>query len=149
MVWRSDNGLAFRLWFGVQINIASAGAVDREFEYKCWLKFGGGGLRPPAPPCFPGAPPPGPPKRRSAPLAAAVVRFLATEPLVWAAALPGAELFLKKHLFLNKPLVRGSFAAWDRTFYQKSVVCFQQTTCPGQLRCLADIFLNIMCVFLF
>ena len=111
---------------------------------------------PPRTPCFPGgSPPPGPPKKRSAPLAAEVGRFLSTEPLVrgscaaWgrtfsqksdlflnkplvrAAALPGAELFLKDLIFLNKPLVRGSCAAWGRTFSQKSDSFFEQATCPG------------------
>ena len=101
-----------------------------------WLKFGGGagGLHHAAPP-----PPPGTPKRRSAPLAAAVVRFLATEPLVWgscaargrscsrnptfsltshlsgAAALPGAEPFLK-NVCWEKSLVWGNCDAWGATF---------------------------------
>ena len=85
----------------------------------------------------------------------------------WAASLPGAELFLKNRtffeeeatcpgqlrclgqnffseirLFLKKPLVPGSFAAWGRTFFsQKIDFFFDETTCPGQLRCLGqDIF---------
>ena len=56
---------------------------------------GGGGAAPPRTPLlFRGASPPGPPKRRSAPLVAAVVRFLATEPLVWGRTfLPKSDFF--------------------------------------------------------
>ena len=93
---------------------------------------GGGAGAPPHPSAFQGAPPPGPPKRRSTPLAATVGLFSfdrATCPvqprcqgqnlfqesdiflknhLSGAAALPGADLFLKIELFLKKPLVRGN-----------------------------------------
>ena len=85
----------------------------------------GGGRSPPAPPCFPGGSAPRTPKRRSAPLAATVVRFLATE-----------------------PLVRGSFAAWGRTSSQKSDFFFEQATCPRQLRCLGQNFFSKIRVFL-
>ena len=72
--------------------------------------------RPPSgTPCFLGGCAPQTPKRRSAPWAAVVVRLLATEPLVW-----------------------GRCAARGRTFSQKSDVFFEQTTSPGQLRCLAQ-----------
>ena len=82
-----------------------------------WLKFGwreaGRGCAPLHPPIFRGAPPPGPPKRRSAPLAAAVGRFFANEPLVWGCcAARGGTCSL---FFLKKPLV------WGRTYSQKSV----------------------------
>ena len=60
---------------------------------------------------------PDPPKRRSAPLAAMVVRFLATE-----------------------PLVRGSCAARGRTSTQKYDLFYEEATCPGQLRCLGQNF---------
>ena len=43
----------------------------------------------------------------------------------------------KQRLFLDKPLLPGSFAAWVRTFSQKSY-CFEQATCPEQLRCLGQ-----------
>ena len=56
-----------------------------------------------------------------------------------AASLPGARLFLKKRLFLNQPLVPGSFAAWGRTVSQK-LFFFEHATCPGQLRCLGQNF---------
>ena len=125
-------------------------AVDREFNYNLGSNFGGGrrGVRaPPHPPAFQGAPPPGPPKRRSAPLAAAVVRFLAAEPLVKGSfAALGRTLFQKSDYFLNKPLVLGSFAAWGRTFHQKSNF-FSQATCPGQLRCLGQNCLSESIVF--
>ena len=55
----------------LQINIAAARAVDREFEYNFWLKFGwreAGGLRLPAPPCILGLRPPDPPKGAPRPL---------------------------------------------------------------------------------
>ena len=77
-----------------------------------------GGLRPPAPRCFSGGLRPGPPKRRSAPLVAAVVRFLATE-----------------------PLVRG------RTF-PRNLTFFEEATCPGQLRCLGQHLFSKNCFFL-
>ena len=81
---------------------------------------GGGRAAPPRTPLlFWGAPPPGPPKRRSAPLAAAVVRFLATEPLVrGSCAAWGRTFSLKSDFFGKKPLVPGSFAAWGKTFSQ-------------------------------
>ena len=79
-----------------------------------------GGCAPPHPPAFRGASPPGPPKSRSAPLAAAVGRFLATEPLVRGSfAAWDRFLSLKSDSFLNKPLVRGSFAAGGRTFLKQ------------------------------
>ena len=75
-----------------------------------------------------------------------------------AASPPGAELFPGNLLFLKKPLVPGSFAAWGRTFSSKSTfvlkkprvrgssaawgrvfsinfIFFEEATCPGQLRC--------------
>ena len=88
-----------------------------------WLKFGGRearGLRPPRTPLlFWEASPPGPPKRRSAPLVAAVVRFLATEPLVRGSFAAWGRTFSEILFFLNKPLVRGSFAAWGQMFFPK------------------------------
>ena len=54
-----------------------------------------------------------------------------------AAALPGAELFSKNVFLLKKSLIPGSLAAWGRTFLLK-VSFFEQTTCPGQLRCLGQ-----------
>ena len=95
------------------INIAAARAVDREFNYNFGSDLGAGeaaGLRPPAPPCFPGGSAPRTPKRRSAPLAAAVVRSLATKTLV------GGSFCSRNPTFLKKPLVPGNFAAWGRTF---------------------------------
>ena len=53
----------------------------------------------------------------------------------WAASLPVGPNFLQKIVFLKKPLVPGSFAAWGRTCSQKRT-CFEQATYPGQLRCL-------------
>ena len=96
------------------INIAAARAVDREFEYKCSLKFGvreAGGLRPP----------PHPPAFREAEAIRALgckgwslFRDRATCP--GQLRCQGQNLFSTFRLFLNKPLVRGSFAAWGRTF---------------------------------
>ena len=80
-----------------------------------------------------------------------------------AASLPGAELVPGNRFFLKKPLVRGSFAAWGRTFSRKSTfflkkplvpgsfaawgrtvsrksTCFEEVTCPGQRRCLGQNF---------
>ena len=58
-----------------------------------------------------------------------------------AAALPGAELFLKnRFLFWDKPLVLGSCAAWGRTFFSKCRLLFEEATYPGQLRCQGQIF---------
>ena len=90
-------------------------------ELSFWLKFGG---RDPHPPAFRGAPPPGPPKRRSAPLAAAVFSFLATEPLVLGSFAARGRFFLKNRTcFLKKQLVPGSFAAWGRTVFSKFRLC--------------------------
>ena len=109
-------------------NIAAAKAVDREFNYIFGSDLGRGrrgGCAPPRTPLlFRGAPPPGSPKRCSAPLAAAVVRFLATE-----------------------PLVRGSFAAWG-IFFLRNPTFFEESTWPGQLRCLGQNFLSKMTFFL-
>ena len=60
-----------------------------------------------------------------------------TSHLSRAAPLPGAELFSKNDVFMKKPLVPGSFAAWGRTFL---IFLFEQTTCPGQRRCLEQNF---------
>ena len=137
-----------------------ARAVDREFNYKFVSDFGAGeagGLRPPPhPPACRGAPPPGPPKRRSAPLAAAVVRFLATVPLVrgrafskksdfystshlsGAASLPGAELFFRNRTFFASHLSRAASLPGAELFSQTMTYVFEQATCPGQLRCLGQ-----------
>ena len=58
-----------------------------------------------------------------------------------AASLPAAwgRNSQKSDFSLNKPLVPGSFAAWGRTFSQKSHF-FEQATCLGQLRCLGHNF---------
>ena len=136
--------------------------TTRESNYKFGSNLGGGRRgwlpSPPAPPAFRGALPHGPPKRRSTPLAAVVVRFLATETPV------RGRTVSQKILFLNKPLVRGNCAAWGRTISQKSEffdtplvraaalpgaeldwkhqTFFEETTCPGQLRCLGQNFLS-------
>ena len=67
--------------------------------------------------------------------------FFGRSHLSRAASLPGAELFLRNPTFLKKPLVPGSFAAWGKTFSQKSDF-FEEATCPGQLRCLGQIFFS-------
>ena len=54
-----------------------------------------------------------------------------------ATSLLGAELLAENVFFLKKPLVPGSFAAWGRTFSQKTCF-FEEATCPGQLRCLGQ-----------
>ena len=46
--------------------------------------------------------------------------FVGRSHLSQAASLPGAELFPDNRLFLKKPLAPGSFAAWGRTFSQKT-----------------------------
>ena len=120
---------------------------------------GGGGAAPPRTPLlFRGASPPGTPKRRSAPLAAAVVRFLATEPLVqgrtfsqksnfystnhlsWAASLPGAELPSKFDFVFEQATCPGQLRCLGQNFFSKTLF-FEQTTCPRQLRCLGQNFL--------
>ena len=60
-----------------------------------------------------------------------------------AAALPGAELSSQKLFFLKNSLVRGSCAAWGRTFAQKSLF-FEEATCLGQLRCLGQVFFSVL-----
>ena len=95
-----------------------------EFNYKFGSNLGDGrrgGCAPPHPPAFAGGSAPRTPKRRSAPLAAAVVRFLATDPLV-----RGRTFSPENRFFLKKPLVWGSFAAWGRTVLRKS--CFLSTS---------------------
>ena len=64
------------------------------------------------------------------------------KPLVPGSFAAWGRTFLRNRtFFLNKPLVPGSFAAWGRTFSQKSDV-FEQATCPGQLRCLGQNFFS-------
>ena len=109
-----------------------------EFNYKC------GAAPPRTPLLFWGAPPAGPPKRRSAPLAAVVVRFLAIEPLVRAAALPGVELFSQKSDFCEQATCPGQLRCLGQNSFSKIGLCFEQATCPGQLRCLRqNLFLKI------
>ena len=50
---------------------------------------------------------------------------------MWAAALPGAEVFPETDLFLKKPLVPGSFAAWGRTFFEKIDFFLKKPLVPG------------------
>ena len=66
--------------------------------------------------------------------------FFGRSHLSRAASLPGADLFPENHFFYKKQLVPGSFAAWGRTFSRLCVPLFEQTTCPGQLRCLGQNF---------
>ena len=85
--------------------------MDLDFESNCWLKLGereAGGAAPPSTPLLSGG---------SAPLAAAAVRFFATDPLVW-----------------------GSCAAWSKTCFQRLHMFLEEATCPGQLRSLAQRF---------
>ena len=66
-----------------------------------------------------------------------------------AASLPGQNFFFPENrFFLKKPLVPGSFAAWGRIVSRKSFL-FEETTCPGQLRCLGQNFVlpENRCVF--
>ena len=125
------------------INIAAARAVDREFNYKFGSDLGAGearGLRPPAPPCFlGGSAPPDPPKGAPRPWLQRLFAFSRPNHLSGAELFPrnptcsqqatcpgqlrcpGQNLFPQFRLFfLKKQLVQGSFAAWGRTFSQKS-----------------------------
>ena len=77
------------------------------------------------------------------------------------ASLPGAVVFFHKfHFVWKKPLVPGNFAAWDRLFrnikflgkkprvpgnfaawertFFRIFTFLEETTCPGQLRCLGQ-----------
>ena len=116
---------------------------------------GAGGLRPPHPPASWGAAPPRRPaflggsaprtprKGAPRPWLQRLVAFSRPSNLSGAAALPGAELFLRISTFLlNKPLVPGSFAAWGRTFFSKYDIFFEHATCPGQLRCQGQNFFS-------
>ena len=108
-------------------NIAAARAVDREFEYKLWLTFGGGrrgGCAPRTPLLSGGLRPQDPPKGAPRPWLQRLVDFSRTIDLSGAAALPGADCFLKNlSLFLKKPLVQGSCAACGRTFSRIPTFC--------------------------
>ena len=110
--------------------VATARAVDREFNYNVGSDLGAGeagGLRPPHPPAFRGA--------------EALRAFVCSGCSLShdRTTCPGQIFFPEIRLLLNKPLVRGSFAAWGKTFLQKSDF-FKQATCPGQLRCLGQNF---------
>ena len=60
------------------------------------------------------------------------------------ASLVGAEPFPEMVLFGKKPIVRGSFVAWD-SFPE---LCLKNTyTCPWQLRCLGQFLFSPKCVF--
>ena len=72
--------------------------------------------------------------------------FFGRNHLSGAAALPGAEFFSGISMFLKKPLVWGSCAAWGRTFSQKSVF-FGRSHLSGQLRCLGQSFFSEICLF--
>ena len=65
-----------------------------------------------------------------------------------AASLPGAELFLKNDFFLNKPLVRGSCAAWGRTCSQKMLFFLNKPLVLGSFAARSRTFsLKQLCVF--
>ena len=89
---------------------------------------GGGGAAPARTPLLSGGlRPQDPPKRRSAPLAAAVVRFFATEPLV------------RGRFFLRNPtFAPGQLRCLGQNCFQKIDLFFEEATCPGQLRCLGQ-----------
>ena len=102
-------------------NIAAARAVDREFNssFGSYLGAGdAGGCAPPHPPAFRGAPPPDPPKGASRPWLQRLFAFSQPNHL------SGAELFLRNPTF------------------------FDETTCPGQLRCLGQNFSQKLDFFL-
>ena len=65
------------------------------------------------------------------------INMFLNKPLVPGSFAAGGRIVSQK-MFLNKPLVPGSFAAWGRTVSGKSF--FEETTCPGQLRCLRQNF---------
>ena len=126
-----------------QTNIAAARAVDREFEYNFLAQTEGGGRRGGCAPHTPllsgGLRPWEPPEGTPHPWLQRLVAFSRPSHLSGAAALPGADFFResrrffeeatcpgqlrclgqncleKSDVFLKKPLVRGSFAAWGRT----------------------------------
>ena len=66
----------------------------------------------------------------------------------WAASLPGQNFSPGNRFCLKKPLVPGSFAAWGRTFFSRNSIFLEETTCPGQLRCLGQNFSQKICFFL-
>ena len=99
-------------------------------------------LRPPTPPCFSGGlRPPDPPKRRSTPLAAMVVRFLATEPIVRGSFAAWGRTFSQNPTFLEQATCPGQLRCSGQNFFLRSRLSFvEQATCPGQLRCLGHMF---------
>ena len=114
-----------------------------------------------------GGSPPGPPKRRSARFAAAVGRFYLTEALDQDSCAAGAELlprnptvlgettcsgqlrcggvgggggtalFLRDRFFGRNHLCRAA-ALPGAALYSETFVFLEETTCPGQLRCLGQ-----------
>ena len=119
-----------------RLNIAAARAVDREFNYNFGSNLGDG-RRGAAPPrtqlLFRGA--------RSAPLAAAVVRFLATEPLV------RGRTFPRNPTFTQQATCPGRLRCLGQNFFPRNPTFFEQTTCPGQLRCLGQNFFSRIRLF--
>ena len=106
---------------------------------------GGGGAAPSHTPLLPGGlRPPDTPKGAPRPWPQWLFAFSRPSHLSRAAALPGAEPFLRNPtFFLNKPLVWSSCAAWGRTFFSEIQLFFEQATYPGQLRCLGqNVFQN-------
>ena len=103
---------------------------------------GGGGLHHPHTPLHSGGlRPPDPPKKRSPPLAAAVARFFATEPLVrGSCAAIDSILFPEFRLFFfEQATCRGQLRCLGQIIFQASDF-FEEATCPGQLRCLGQNF---------
>ena len=66
-----------------------------------------------------------------------------------AASLPGAELFLKEQLlFFSTRHLSGAASLPGADVFSNKRHFFEQTTCPGQLRCLGQMFFQKIDLFL-
>ena len=123
-----------------------------EFNYKFGSKSGGGrrgGCASPHPPAFPGGSVPRTPQKALRALGCSCCSlshdratcpgrtFLRNPTFLEEATCPrqlrclGQNFFSEVRLFVSKPLVRGSFAAWGRTVSQKSDFSLNKPLVPG------------------
>ena len=73
--------------------------------------------------------------------------FFGRSHLSKAAALPGVELFLRNQSFWEEATCLGQLRCLAQTFLRNQYV-FEEATCLGQLRCLGQNFFSGICRFL-
>ena len=92
-------------------------------------------------PCFSGGlRPPDPPKGAPRPWLQRLFAFSRPSHLSGAAALPGAELFLKNRALFEQATCPVQLRCQGQNLFPEIRLFSEEATCPGQLRCQGQIF---------